>query len=293
MTRVLVTGARGFLGGAILRRLAARGDEVLAAGRPDLVDEAAVVAALTASRPDIVVHAAGRTHGSGDELAADNVALTRRLAETLVATSPETWLILLGSAAQYGPSQDWIPWREDAACRPYDAYGASKLEAERAAFEAGAMVTALRIFNVVSPTPHGAQVFSTFLRKAAEAYSDRCGWQIELGPLDAVRDFVALDDVATAIERTIDRGVGATTINICTGQGRTVSDLVTAVASELAPCAIRARTDLATPSLTWSIGDPSRCQALLGFTPSSDLTAVTMRAAAWVKAQAEAGAHAS
>ena len=49
----------------------------------------------------------------------------------------------------------------------------SKHAAETAAFEAarrlGFGVTALRIFNVVAPEPHGEQVFATFLRRAAAA----------------------------------------------------------------------------------------------------------------------------
>jgi nucleoside-diphosphate-sugar epimerase len=288
--RVLVTGASGFIGGAIRRRLAARDDiEAIASARSDLCDRAAIEAALSAWRPDVVVHAAGRTHGDADQLHADNVEVTRRLAEAMGAGSP---LILLGSAAQYGRSADQIPWRESDACAPPDAYGASKLEAERAAFETGARVTALRIFNVVSPEPRGQQVFATFLRKAAAAYSDRTPWEVELAPLDAVRDFVALDDVLTAIERAIDRDVVGETINVCTGHGRTVRELVLDVARDLPQGEIKTKQGGAAPGLPWSVGDPARCCARLGFAPSPDLSALTVRAADWVKAQAKAGAHA-
>ena len=289
MKRVLVTGAGGFIGGAMLRRLAGREDiEVIAAARADLHDRPAIDAALSTWKPDVVVHAAGRTHGDADQLNADNVEVAQRLAEALGASSS---LVLLGSAAQYGRSENQIPWRESDACAPLDPYGVSKLAAERAAFGTGARVTALRIFNVVSPEPHGQQVFPSFLRKAVDAYADGAPWAVELGPLDAVRDFVALDDVVTTIERVIDRDVAGETINVCTGQGRTVGELVHDVARELGAAAIKAKA--AGPSgVPWSVGDPDRCGALLGFTPSADLSALTARAAAWVRAQAKAGAHA-
>jgi hypothetical protein len=37
------------------------------------------------------------------------------------------------------------------------------------------------------------------------------------------------------------------------------------------------------PRLDWSIGDPTKCQAQLGFTPNSDLSALTAASAAWVR----------
>ena len=144
---------------------------------------------------------------------------------------------------------------------------------------------------MVSPEPHGQQVFSTFLREAATLYSDLGPWEVELGLLDAVRDFVCLEDVVTAIERAIDRDVAGETINVCTGHGRAVGALVQDVVRQLAPGAIKSNPGRPA-GVPWSVGDPSRCGVLLGFAPSADLGDVTSRAAAWVKAQAKAGAHA-
>ena len=51
-------------------------------------------------------------------------------------------------------------------------------------------------------------------------------------------------------------------------------------------------TDGPAPSLDWSIGDPSLCQAKLGFTPASDLSRITQQAGNWVTATASQNAHA-
>ncbi|HEY2709230.1 MAG TPA: NAD(P)-dependent oxidoreductase [Caulobacteraceae bacterium] len=295
--RVLVTGAAGFLGAAIAERLGARGDIELAtsvrrstplaptAHGLDLREPTEVRALVDAVRPDVVVHAAGRAQGSAACLDADNVATTRNLAEAMGSAGGTGGLILLGSAAQYGHSATRRPWRESDPCAPRDAYGVSKLAAETAAFKiagrTGLRVAALRIFNVVSARPRGDQVFPSFLRRAA------VGGSIAMGPLGAVRDFVEVADVLTAIERVIDRGAWSEAINVCTGVGRPTRELVSATAAAIDGLEL-VEAEAPPAALDWSVGDPSRCAARLGFTPSADLTGLVRDAAAWVKGEADA-----
>jgi len=287
VTRVLVTGAGGFLGGAILRRLTDRRDmDVLAGDRADLADEATAALALSKAKPDVVVHAAGRTQGPAAALQADNVVATQTLARAIAAAAPGCGLVLLSSAARYGRSMTRTPWREDEPGAPLDAYGVSKLAAEAVAFAEAGRVTALRIFNVIAPKPTSDQVFSTFLRKAAAALASAVPGPVELGPLSAVRDFVDVADVLTAVERVIERDAWGEAINVCSGTGRTVRALLESAAAEIDR---ELRIDEASappPLLDWSVGDPARCRARLGFTPSSDLGPLIRAAAAWVETAA-------
>ncbi len=295
LMRVLVTGAGGFLGGAIRQRLAARDDVQLVDGVGRLDDRDALAQRLRATRPDVVVHAAGRTQGSARELQADNVAATEILGQAIAAAAPDCGLVLLGSAAQYGRSADRTPWKESTASDPVDPYGRSKLAAETAAFAATGRVLSLRLFNVVAPGAHGGQAFPSFLRRLAAAMAQPPPWRVEMGRLTAIRDFIALDDVLGAVERAIDAGAWGEAINVCSGVGRPVRSLLEDVSRLVAgktPGMIVIAESGPPPTLDWSVGDPAKCQARLGFTPSSDLSTLTTEAAAWVRRAAAARADA-
>jgi nucleoside-diphosphate-sugar epimerase len=309
VTRILVTGAGGFLGGALARRLGARDDVALtlcariadpAAGLVglDLHDKAAVAAVLREARPDVVVHAAGRTPGRPGALFADNAVATANLAEAIGTAAAGAGLIVLGSAAQYGISETQTPWRESDLCAPFEPYGISKHVAETCAMAAarryGFRATALRLFNVISAEPRGEQVFAAFLRKAAAAAAaGPPPWRVRMGPLIALRDFVHLDDVLTAVERVIEREAWGETLNVCAGVGRTARALVGAATAQTGGALIvEEEAPAGVLELPWSVGDPSRCEARLGFRPSVDLAPIARRAAAWLMARAKGGADA-
>jgi nucleoside-diphosphate-sugar epimerase len=299
--RVLITGAGGFIGGALARRFTGRADvELTALGRGDvdLGDRAAIAAKLGQSRPDVVIHAAGRTPGRPGALFADNALATANLAEAIGLATPGAGLILLGSAAQYGISEDEVPWRERDACAPFEPYGISKQAAETSALAAarryGFRASALRLFNVITPEPQGEQVFAAFLRRAAAAAAaGPPPWRVRMGPLTALRDFVDVEDALTAVERVIDRGAWDEVINVCCGEGRTARALLGAVSAQTGGD-VRVEEDPPgePPVMPWSVGDPTQCEALLGLRPTADLAGVARRAAIWLAAMAKDAAHA-
>jgi 2-alkyl-3-oxoalkanoate reductase len=141
--RVAVTGASGFVGGAVCRAAVAASHDVLALGRRPHVDPAHVAGApyrshdLLDGPPDLgapgaVVHAAGP---ASDALSAQeqwdaHVGGTRAL---LAGLPRGARLVHLSSASVYDPRRPTVRAREDAAPVPRypDAYGAAKAAAER------------------------------------------------------------------------------------------------------------------------------------------------------------------
>lgn len=146
-TRILVTGATGFLGPWAVSELARRGCSVVTAARKDadieldLTRSAAVADLLKAASPDRVLHLAAM---SRMELCAADpgraFAINARITGELAAAMGQrmlhvsTDLVFDGSAAPYGP---------DSTPSPLSEYGSSKAEGEAMALAAGARVARL------------------------------------------------------------------------------------------------------------------------------------------------------
>jgi nucleoside-diphosphate-sugar epimerase len=145
--RALVTGAGGFLGRALVRALAARGDSVRAlvrsepveaiegpgveVVRADALDATAMRSAVRGC--DLVFHLAGvRRAISLEDFHSGNAETTRIALEACVAEAPGLRrFVLAGSLAAVGPSA--TPRREEDPFAPAEYYGASKAKAEQIA----------------------------------------------------------------------------------------------------------------------------------------------------------------
>ncbi|HYO25804.1 MAG TPA: NAD-dependent epimerase/dehydratase family protein, partial [Lacipirellulaceae bacterium] len=152
MTRALVTGASGFVGSNLVRRLCAEGwsvrcllratskstaldglDVELARGTFD--DPASLAAAVAGV--DYVFHLAGRVAAyRAQEFDRDNVEGTRAVAAACADRATPPTLVFVSSLAAGGPGTFSHPRRESEPERPVSAYGRSKLAAEQAAVAA-------------------------------------------------------------------------------------------------------------------------------------------------------------
>jgi nucleoside-diphosphate-sugar epimerase len=211
--RVVVTGAGGFVGQALCQYLV--GEEVAVFGidrRPadtddrlwvlDLLDEQAICHALQEAQPSYIFHLAGVV-GIQDEavLYAAHVETTRVLLTAVARTTPQSRLIVLGSAAEYGSKavgENGLVV-EGANEYPESVYGQSKLLQGQIAAELveklGLTVIRTRLFNTLGPGqgPHlvaGAMIQRLYacLQNRADGY--------ELFDPHSERDFLDVRDVA-------------------------------------------------------------------------------------------------
>jgi dihydroflavonol-4-reductase len=167
--RVLVTGASGFVGKALVARLVARGHAVRALARPtsqvgdlvrlgaelvpgDLAGAGALASALDGC--EAVFHVAGAVKAlDGDALVRVNAEGTRNVAQACAARPRPPVLVYVSSLAAAGPARGGRPLTEEDAPAPVSAYGRSKLGGEEAVREvAGAVpVTIVRPPIVYGP----------------------------------------------------------------------------------------------------------------------------------------------
>lgn len=216
-SRILVTGANGFVGSAVCRALLAQGHSVTGMVRqsgssiagvdewvcavPDFADvERAWPAALQA---DCVIHLAARVHVMRDTAAdplaafrATNVEGTLRMAKAAHRYGVRRFLFAssIKAVAELDPGR---PLREDDPAHPEDAYGRSKLEAEGALRYFGEQ-SALDVVVVRPPLVYGPGVRANFL-SLMDAIAR--GIPLPLGAVQGRRSLVYIDNLADAIVR--------------------------------------------------------------------------------------------
>jgi nucleoside-diphosphate-sugar epimerase len=215
VVKILVTGASGFVGGPVCRRLLAAGHQVVAAVRRDdaflpLEAEARRVEPLGPDTDwraalkgcDAVIHLAARAHVMKDR-AADPLALFRRvnrdgavrLAEQAAAAGVGRVVFVSSIKVNGEATAPGRPFRADDAPAPVDAYGVSKAEAEAALADI-ATRTGLSLAMVRPPLVHGPGAKGNL---AALMRVLECGLPLPLGAVRNLRSLVGVDNLADAL----------------------------------------------------------------------------------------------
>ena len=248
---VLLTGGAGFIGSALLNRLADDGHRVAvvddcSTGDPARARRAAAflradVATVdlgeffAATTPEVVIHLAAQASVAASVRAPGrnwtvNVLGTANVLRQSLACGARRFLFASSGGALYGDSAP-LPTPESAPVEPLSPYGASKAAAERRVRSmcagAGMDYAILRLGNVYGPGREAAAepgVVAAFARAALRGKPPRIH-----GDGLCERDYLHVDDAVEAHMLALHlRGDGV--FNIGTGQARTVRDVFGAVA---------------------------------------------------------------
>ncbi|HEX2099969.1 MAG TPA: NAD-dependent epimerase/dehydratase family protein, partial [Candidatus Synoicihabitans sp.] len=214
--RALVTGAGGFVGRHLAATLGRLGWEVVSLGPrlssrrhytiDDVESTSAIAAGLEETQPAVVFHLAGRAPPASDEeLQRVNVGYAAALRAAIRRCRPETRLLLMGSAAEYGVAAAAEgPLTEVTPAAPVSAYGRSKLEQTTDALAevpSGLRVTVCRPFNILGLGMPRALALADWALQVREMRAGQRARVLRVGDLTTSRDFVMVDDVVQALVR--------------------------------------------------------------------------------------------
>ena len=300
--RALITGVAGFAGSYLAGDLAAAGWEVAGVERAgaslkNLEDIAGRVRVVECDilrhrelerivreiNPDVIFHLAAVTFvpsaENAPQIAFDvNVKGSLNVLEACRKEAPVARVVLVSSAEVYGRvSPEDMPLTEERKTAPANIYALTKLLSEQMAIfyerAYGFNIVILRPFNHIGPRQSPSFVTSAFAKQIAEIEAGNMEPVMEVGNLEAARDFTDVRDVVRAYRLAAERGVPAHVYNICSGRSCVIRKILDGLL-ELSGAVIEVRQDpkrLRKSEVPVRLGDYSRFKEATGWTPEYDI----------------------
>lgn len=305
--RILITGATGFIGANLVRRMCGdahdvhiflrstsqtwRIDDVLervTAHTVDLRDMLRVYEAVHAIRPQVIFHCAAAGIHGGKSDADDrgmfeaNLFGTMNLIDACDEIDYECF-VNTGSSSEYGPKS--TPMKETDVCEPITAYGVAKCASTLYGSFVGKTkkkpILGFRIFSPYGPYDDSKRLIAHAVRCALE------GRALELGDPKSVRDYYFIDDAVSAYLAAIPRakGFSGEVFNIGSGHETSIGEVVKKI---LALTGSKSKVSWnVVPGRTFDTAhwraDIAKSSAMLGWSPTYSLEKGLEKTVAWFR----------
>ena len=251
MSKILVTGANGFVGKHLVGELTSNGLQVIAIGGsqvPDIkaganvayqtLDLASIEEVKTIDFSDVsgVIHlagiaAVGPSFDQPMEYISTNIGIQVNLFETALVQKCSPRFLVISSATLYDPAST-LPLTEESNVLPNSPYAVSKIGQEQMAqyYETRGFETIIaRPFNHIGPGQNPGFIVPDI---AQQIVGIEKGFQkeIKVGNLDAMRDYTDVRDIVRAYRLLIEKGRSGETYNICSGKALSGHDIMQGLA---------------------------------------------------------------
>ena len=298
--RVLITGITGFAGSHLAEFLIAKHPEVQVFGivrwrsrmenilgirdkielyEADLKDMVSLEACLRHVKPDRIFHLAAQSFVPTSwkcpaETFAINATGQIHLFEALLSLKQSPLIQVAGSSEEYGRVfPDEVPMKETNPLRPLSPYAVSKVAQDLLGYQYfqsyGLPIVRTRGFNHTGPRRGEVFVTSTLAKQIAEIEKGVKEPVIQVGNLDAERDFNDVRDIVEAYWLSLEKGEPGEVYNIGSGVSRPIREVLDTLLS-LSQVKVRVEVDprrLRPSDVPILLADSSKFIARTGWKP--------------------------
>lgn len=266
MSRVLVTGATGFIGKHLVARLVTTGYSVITVTSQS-GDMAAAYTWATLPKAETVIHLAAKTFVP-DSWANPAAFIGCNLLGTVGALdyckANQAKLIFLSSYLYGNPKT--VPIPETACLIAANPYALSKKLAEEAcefyATKFGMSIIILRPFNVYGPGQAGHFLIPSIVNQA------RLNDAIRVKDLAPRRDYVFIGDLVEAIVKAVEQGEGFNILNIGSGVSHSVAEVIKIIQDlQGTDLPVHSSNERRQDEVMETVADITRATQVLGWSP--------------------------
>jgi nucleoside-diphosphate-sugar epimerase len=306
---VLVTGATGFIGSHLVRRLESDGAEVhaltsnvssvyparlhdlqdrITLHEGNLVDRSAMDVLVARAQPSHILHLGAYTHvGKSwrrvDECIQANIQGTVNLLQALDGSGYERF-VYTGTSEIYGDID--VPFREDSVVHPVSPYSVSKYAGERYCrmFHQGRgwPIVMVRPFNTYGPAQSPDRVIPEIIVRALQ------GRELKMTQGRQTREFNFVEDIAAGfVCAATTEGIEGEIFNIGCGEEVSMRDLATNILEVMGnPIEADFGALPDRPTEIWRMfADSTKARTILGWKPEVPLEEGLRRTVEWYRAE--------
>jgi GDP-4-dehydro-6-deoxy-D-mannose reductase len=202
----------------------------------DLRDPEGVRALVDEVQPDYIFHLAAQSFVPASfsdpwDTLENNIRAELNLLEAVRRSERDVRVLVVGSNEEYGaPRPEELPQTEDSPLRPNNPYAVSKVAQDFLGFQYylayGVPVVRVRPFNHTGPGQAPRFVVPAFASQIARVEVGLQEPVMQVGNLDAARDFTDVRDIVRAYHLAVTQGESGEVYNLASGQAQSVQGLL-------------------------------------------------------------------